>query len=71
MAKANIVEKHSLAVTGVIVIREGKVLLDVEDLGGRDLAKMLESFKGDLVKITVAKQNESLEEEAIVQVNEE
>lgn len=71
MAKANIVEKHSLTVQGIVTIREGKIILDVEDLGGRDLAKMLESFKGDLVKITVNKQNESLEEEAIVVLTEE
>nr|DAG70189.1 MAG TPA: YonK protein [Caudoviricetes sp.] len=70
MAKANIVEKHSLTVQGVVIIRDGKVLLDVEDIGGRDFAKMMDSFKGDLVKISVTKQNESLEEEAIVQVEE-
>ena len=34
MAKANIVEKHSLTVQGVVIIRDGKVLLDVEDIGG-------------------------------------
>ena len=45
--------------------------MDVEDLGGRDLAKMLESFKGDLVKITVNKQEESLEEDAIVNLQSE
>ena len=70
MAKANIVEKHSLTVQGVVIIREGKVLLDVEDVGGRDLAKMMEGGKGDLVKISITKQNESLEEDAIVQVEE-
>lgn len=71
MAKANIVEKHSLTIQGIVVIRDGKVLLDVEDVGGRDLAKMMEGFKGDLVKISITKQNESLEEDAIVQVTEE
>ena len=55
----------------VIIINDGKVVLDVEDLGGRDLAKMLESFKGDLVKITVNKQEESLEEDAIVNLQSE
>lgn len=70
MAKANIVEKHSLSIQGVVVIRDGKVLLDVEDVGGRDLTKMMETFKGDLVKISITKQNESLEEDAIVQVEE-
>jgi ribosomal protein S6 len=71
MAKANIVEKHSLSVQGVLTFQDGKVVLDVEDLGGRDLAKMLESFKGDLVKITVNKQEESLEEDAIVNLQSE
>lgn len=71
MAKANIVEKHSLSIQGVVVIRDGKVLLDVEDVGGRDLTKMMETFKGDLVKISITKQNESLEEDAIVQVEED
>ena len=70
MAKANIVEKHSLSIQGVVVIRDGKVLLDVEDVGGRDLTKMMETFKGDLVKISITKQNESLEEDDIVQVEE-
>lgn len=70
MAKANIVEKHSLSIQGVVLIRDGKVLLDVEDVGGRDLTKMMETFKGDLVKISITKQNESLEEDAIVQVEE-
>ena len=70
MAKANIVEKHSLSIQGVVDIRDGKVLLDVEDVGGRDLTKMMETFKGDLVKISITKQNESLEEDAIVQVEE-
>lgn len=70
MAKANIVEKHSLTVQGVVIIKDGKVLLDIEDLGCRDLAKMMESFKSDLVKISVSKQEESLGEEAIVQVDE-
>lgn len=70
MAKASIVEKHSLTIQGIVTIKDGQVILDVEDLGGRDLAKMLESFKGDLVKITVNKQNESLEEDAIVNLEE-
>jgi len=70
MAKASIVEKHSLTIQGIVTIKDGQVILDVEDLGGRDLAKMLESFKGDLVKITVNKQNESLEEDAIVSLEE-
>ena len=64
-------EKHSLSVQGVLTFKDGKPVLDVEDLGGRDLAKMLESFKGDLVKITVNKQEESLEEDAIVNLQPE
>ena len=71
MAKANNVEKHSISVQGGLTFQDGKVVLDVEDLGGRDLAKMLESFKGDLVKITVNKQEESLEEDAIVNLQSE
>lgn len=71
MAKANIVEKHSLTVQGILLYKDGKPILDVEDLGGRDLGKMLESFKGDLIKITVNKQMESEEPDAIVALEEQ
>lgn len=71
MAKANIVEKHSLTVQGILLYKDGKPILDVEDLGGRDLGKMLESFKGDLIKITVNKQMESEEPNAIVPLEDE
>lgn len=71
MAKSNIIEKHSLSVQGVLLYKDGKPVLDIEDLGGRDLAKILESFKGDLVKITVNKQEESLEEDAVVNLDQQ
>lgn len=70
MAKSKIQEKHNLSAEGVLDIKEDKIILEVEDLGGRNLATMLKSFDGQLVKISVSKQTGILAEDAL-EVNDE
>ncbi len=65
MAKSKIVEKHNLSVEGVLNIKDDKIVIEVEDLGSRNLAAMLESFDGQLVKIAVAKTTGILAEDAL------
>ena len=55
MAKSKIQEKHNLSVEGVLNIKDDKIVIEVEDLGDRNLATMMKSFDGDLVKISVVK----------------
>ena len=65
MAKSKIVEKHNLSVEGVLNISGDKIVLDVEDVGSRNLATMMKSFDGQLVKIAVAKTTGILAEDAL------
>lgn len=65
MAKSKIVEKHNLSVEGVLNIQDDKIVLEIEDLGNRNLATMLKSFDGQLVKIAVAKTEGILAEDAL------
>lgn len=65
MAKSKIVEKHNLAAEGVLNITGDKIVIEVEDLGSRNLATMLKSFDGQLVKIAVAKTTGILAEDAL------
>ena len=65
MAKSKIVGKHNLSVEGVLNIQDDKIVLEIEDLGNRNLATMLKSFDGQLVKIAVAKTEGILAEDAL------
>lgn len=65
MAKSKIIEKHNLSVEGVVNITDDKIVLEIEDLGSRNLAAMLKNFNGELVKIAVAKTTGVLAEDAI------
>lgn len=65
MAKSKITEKHNLAAEGVLNISGDKIVLEVEDLGSRNLAAMLKSFDGELVKISVVKTTGILAEDAL------
>lgn len=54
MAKANIVEKHSLSMKGVLNIDdEGKVFIETEDGDALEVATLLEKFNGSAVTISV------------------
>jgi hypothetical protein len=65
MAKSKITEKHNLTAEGVLNITGDKIVLEVEDLGSRNLAAMLKNFDGELVKIAVAKTTGILAEDAL------
>lgn len=65
MAKQNIVEKHSLSIEGVLNITGDKIVIEVEDVGGRNLATMMKGFDGKLIKISVNQQMGILAEEAL------
>lgn len=65
MAKSKITEKHNLSVEGVVSIIGDKIVLEVEDIGSRNLAAMMKSFDGQLVKIAIAKTTGILAEEAL------
>ena len=65
MAKSKIQEKHNLSVEGVLNIKDDKIVIEVEDLGDRNLATMMKSFDGDLVKISVVKTTGILAEDAL------
>lgn len=71
MAKSKIVEKHNLAAEGVLNISGDKIVLEVEDLGSRNLATMLKGFDGQLVKIAIAKTTGILAEDALEVEDEE
>ena len=70
MAKAKITEKHNLAIEGVVNIQGDKIVLEVEDLGSRNLAVMMKSFDGELVKIAIAKTTGILAEDALEEEEE-
>ena len=54
MAKANIVEKHSLSMKGILNIDdEGKVFIETEDGDALEVATLLEKFNGSAVTISV------------------
>lgn len=65
MAKSKITEKHNLAIEGVVNITGDKIVIEVEDLGSRNLATMMKSFDGELVKIAIAKTTGILAEDAL------
>lgn len=65
MAKSKIVEKHNLSVEGVLDIQDDKIVIEVEDVGSRNLATMMKSFNGELVKIAIAKTTGILAEDAL------
>lgn len=65
MAKSKIQEKHNLSVEGVLNITDDKIIIEVEDLGSRNLATMMKSFDGQLVKIAIAKTQGILAEDAL------
>ena len=65
MAKSKIVEKHNLSVEGVLDIQDDKIVIEVEDVGSRNLAAMMKSFDGELVKIAIAKTTGILAEDAL------
>lgn len=70
MAKSKIQEKHNLIIEGVVNVSGDKIVIEVEDLGSRNLATMLKSFDGQLVKIGVSQSTGILAEDAL-EVEEE
>lgn len=50
------IEKHSLAVEGMLDIKE--MTLDIEEVGTKSLEEILAKFDGDVIKISVNKSNE-------------
>ena len=54
MAQSKITEKHNLNAEGVLNIQGDKIVLEIEDLGKRNLAVMLKNFDGELVKIAIS-----------------
>jgi ABC-type hemin transport system substrate-binding protein len=54
MAKSKITEKRSLSVEGVLNIDEDIVLMEVEEIGTRQLSKLFNDFDGQLVKINIS-----------------
>ena len=59
MAKSNLIEKHSLSVTGVLDIEEdGRLFIEIDELGKKSIADLLVKFNGELVSIGINKKNE-------------
>lgn len=42
--------KKSLAIEGIVRVEDGRILIEVEEFGDKDLAELLLMFDGDLVK---------------------
>ena len=54
MAKSKITEKRSLSVEGVLNIDEDIVLMEVDEIGTKQLSKLFTEFDGQLVKINIS-----------------
>jgi len=54
MAKSKITEKRSLSIEGVLNIDNDIVLVEVEEIGIRQLSKLFTEFDGQLVKINIS-----------------
>lgn len=63
MAKAKIVEKHSMSIEGIVDIDEtnGVISLEIEDVGTKNLADLLTKFNGENVKISISLSSEITE----------
>ena len=51
MAKACVVEKHSISIDGVLDTEA--MTMDCEDLGVREIEELLKKFNGEHVKLTL------------------
>lgn len=58
MAKSKLSEKYSLSVEGILDIRDGDIVVEVDDIGEKNLAGLLAKFNGSNVKISVSFGNE-------------
>lgn len=44
--------KKSLAVEGIVRVEDGRILIEVEEVGDKDLAELMLMFDGELIKAT-------------------
>ena len=64
MAKAGIVENHTLVGQGILNLDGGEIILkEVAGVGDVNLGDLLTAFDGQEVKISVAKRNEMTRDE--------
>lgn len=51
MAKSKITESHSISAEGVLNVSDGIIALEVEDIGIKRLADLVNDLDGKLVKV--------------------
>ena len=62
MAKSKISEVHKLNVEGTLIIdSDGRMTIDVEEIGVKDLDELLTRFNGENIKFSVSLSNDITE----------
>ena len=58
MAKSALVLKQSLSMTGVLHTSSDEIVIDLEEIGTRNVRDLLHRFNGENVKISISIQEE-------------